>query len=82
MSYSKRAFQRTVVLSERKRAVVPGNAEMSPHINTRRVMDIAFTKGKASVGESCFSCHSLLLNQFASGCKLLVISRYMKFLLS
>ena len=26
---------------------------------------------KTSVGKSCFSCHSLLLNQFASRCKLL-----------
>ena len=46
MSYSKRAFQRAVVLLERKRAAVPGNVEMSRLINARRVMDITFTKGE------------------------------------
>ena len=46
MIYSKRAFQRAVVLLERKRAAVPGNAEMSRVINARRVMDITFTKGE------------------------------------
>ena len=38
------AFQRTVVLLEKKRTAVPVNAEMSRLINARRVMDIAFTK--------------------------------------
>ena len=46
MIYSKPAFQRAVVLLERKRAAVPGNAEMSRVINARRVMDITFTKGE------------------------------------
>ena len=46
MSYSKCAFQGTALLLERKRAAVPGNAEMSRPINARRVMDITFTKGE------------------------------------
>ena len=46
MIYSKRAFQRAVVLLERKRVAVPRNAEMSRVINARRVMDITFTKGE------------------------------------
>ena len=44
MSYSKRAFQRTVVLLEKKRTAVPVNAEMSRLINARREMDIIFFK--------------------------------------
>ena len=40
MSYSKRAFQRTVVLLEKKRTAVPVNAEMSRLKSARREMDI------------------------------------------
>ena len=46
------------MLLERKKAAVPGNAVMSP-------LTLPLQKEKTSVGESCSSCHSLLLNQLA-----------------
>ena len=52
------------MLLERKKAAVPGNAVMSP-------LTLPLQKEKTSVGESCFSCDSLLLNQLAEGSKLL-----------
>ena len=44
MSFSNRAFQRTVVFLDKRRRAVPNNAEMSRLTNARRVMDISFTK--------------------------------------
>ena len=44
MSFSNRAFQRTVVFLDERRRAVPNNAEMSRITNARRVMDISFTK--------------------------------------
>ena len=44
MNYGERAFQRTVVLLEKRRNAVPVNAEMSRFVNARRVMNTAFTK--------------------------------------
>ena len=70
MNYSERAFQRTVVLLEKRRNAVPVNAEMSRFVNTRQVMDSAFTRNHTAalfllllemtqVDESqlCYSCH-------------------------
>ena len=44
MNYGECAFQRTVVLLEKRRNAVPVNAEMSRFVNARRVMNTAFTK--------------------------------------
>ena len=44
MNYGERAFQRTVVLLEKRRNAVPVNAEMSRFVNARRVMNTVFTK--------------------------------------
>ena len=53
MSHTNRALQRTVIFVEKRLNTVPTKAELSRLLNTRHVMDIAFTKNNtaAEIGD-------------------------------
>ena len=70
MNYSERAFQRTVVLLEKRRNAVPVNAEMSRLVNARRAMNTAFTKNHTAspIGDVLWSTFPSLAGKYLSGC--------------
>ena len=70
MNYGERAFQRTVVLLEKRRNAVPVNAEMSRFVNARRVMNTAFTKNHTAspIGDVLCSTFPSLAGKYLSGC--------------
>ena len=70
MNYTERAFQRTVVLLEKRRIAVPVNTEISRFVNARRVMDIAFTKNHTAspIGDLLCSTFPSLARKDLSGC--------------
>ena len=70
MNYTERAFQRTVVLLEKRRNAVPVNTEISRFVNARRVMDIAFTKNHTAspIGDLLCSTFPSLAGKDPSGC--------------
>ena len=69
MNYSERAFQRTVVLLEKRRNTVPVNAEMSRLVNARRAMNTAFTKNHTAspIGDVLCSTFPSLTGKDLSG---------------
>ena len=70
MNYGECAFQRTVVLLEKRRNAVPVNAEMSRFVNARRVMNTAFTKNHTAspIGDVLWSTFPSLAGKYLSGC--------------
>lgn len=69
MNYGECAFQRTVVLLEKRRNAVPVNAEMSRFVNARRVMNTAFTKNHTAspIGDVLWSTFPSLTGKDLSG---------------
>ena len=69
MNYGERAFQRTVVLLEKRRNAVPVNAEISRFVNAIQVMNTAFTKNHTAspIGDVLWSTFPSLTGKDLSG---------------